>query len=109
MASILLVLASSPASPAGERAVSLAESLARQGHALTLCCVQDAVLLASDRAAPGAEAALERLHDHGARCVVLGEDLALRGLRAGALASAVDRAGLVALLDAGPDRVVGAL
>lgn len=109
MASILLVLSSSPTSPAGRQAVSLAESLAGQGHALTLCCLQDGTLLGSDHAPPEARSALADMLDRGARCVVLDEDLALRGLRPGARASAVDHAGVVALLGAAHDRVIGAL
>lgn len=109
MASILVVLTSSPSTPAGGQALSLAESLAGQGHALTLCCVQDAVLLGSDRAPRDARVALDRLLSHGARCVVLGEDLACRGLKPGDRAATVDHAGVVALLAAEHDRVIGAL
>ncbi len=109
MASILVVLISSPAAPGGQRALALAESFADQGHTLTLCCLQDAVLLASDRAPADARAALDRLLESGSRFVVLGEDLALRGLRARSRASAVDHAGVVALLAGGHDRVIGAL
>jgi hypothetical protein len=109
MASILVVLTSSPASPAGQRALSVASSLVAQGHVLTLCCLQDAAVLGSDRAPSEARASLNRLLDRGTRCVVLGEDLACRGLKRSERASAVDRAGIVALLDAGHDRVMGAL
>jgi len=42
-------------------------------------------------------------------CVVLQEDLALRGLEAGPCAAPVDHAGLIALLAADHDRVIGAL
>ncbi len=109
MASLLVVLAHSPGSPAGRRALSLAESLSRQGHALTLCCLQDAALLASTRAPGDRRGGLDRLLDRGARCVVLDEDLVMRGLRAGEGASAVDYGGLVALLTEPHDRVIGAL
>lgn len=104
MASILLVLTSSPNSPPGRRALTLAECLADRGDTLTLCCLQDAVLLAT----PAAGAALSRLLDRGARCLVLGEDLASRGLKPAAGAAAVDHAGVVGLLAAEPDRVIGA-
>ncbi|MFQ5898264.1 MAG: hypothetical protein ACE5JN_08460 [Candidatus Methylomirabilia bacterium] len=109
MASILVVLTSPPGAPTGRQALALAESLAGQGHALTLCCLQDATLLGSNRAPRDARVALDRLLDRGARCVVLGEDLALRGVQDGPLASTVDHAGLVALLAAPHDRVIGAL
>ena len=109
MASILLVLISSPASPAAQRALSVAESLVDQGHILTLCCLQDAVLLGSDRAPRDARETLGRLLVRGARCGVLGEDLACRGLRPSDPASTIDHAGVVALLAAGHDRVIGAL
>ena len=109
MASILIALSSAPASPAGRHALRLAESLAAEGHALTLCCLQDAVLLASEGAPGEARAALDGLLERGARCLVLGEDLLLRGLRAGERALTVDHAGLIAALTAGHDRVVGAL
>ena len=108
MASILVVLTSSPASPAGQRALSVAESLVDQGHVLTLCCLQDAVLLGSDLSPHEDRASLDRLLDRGTRCVVLGEDLACRGLRRSERASAVDHAGIVALLSAEHDRVIGA-
>jgi sulfur transfer complex TusBCD TusB component (DsrH family) len=49
------------------------------------------------------------LLDRGARCVVLDEDLVMRGLRVGEGASAVDYGGLVALLTEPHDRVIGAL
>ena len=102
---MLLVLTSSPHSPAGERALELAESLADQGHALTLCCLQDAVCLAaSERARPR----LRRLMGSGVRCVVLEDDLKMRGLRAFEETSVVDRKAVVSLL-ADHDRVVGAL
>lgn len=109
MASILLVLASSPASPAGQRALALAASLAAEGHGLTLCCLQDAALLASDRCPGAARAALDALLGGAARVAVLEEDLACRGLRPGADAVRVDHAGVVALLAADHDRVIGAL
>jgi sulfur transfer complex TusBCD TusB component (DsrH family) len=109
MASILAVLTSSPASPAGQRALSMAESLVGQGHVLTLCCLQDAALLAGDHSPREAGARLDRLLDRGTRCVVLGEDLACRGLTRRERAAAVDYAGIVALLSAQHDRVIGAL
>ena len=108
MASIVVALTSSPETPAGRRALALAESLAGQGHALTVCCLEDAVLLGSDRAAADARATLGRLLDRGARCVVLADDLALRGLRQDGSAVAVDHAGLVAILTADHDRALGA-
>jgi len=108
VASILLALSSSPDTAAGQRALALADSLADQGHALTLCCLQDAVLLASSRAPAAADVALARLLDRGARCLVLGEDLALRGLRAGPRASTLGYPGLVAALAGDHDRVIGA-
>jgi hypothetical protein len=43
------------------------------------------------------------------RCVVLHEDLASRGLEAGPDATPIDHAGLIALLAADHDRVIGAL
>ncbi len=109
MASILVALSSSPETPAGRQALKLAESLAAEGHALTLCCLQDAVLLGSDRARGEARALLDGLLDRGARCLVLQEDLLLRGLRAAERALTVDHAGLIAALTADHDRVVGAL
>ncbi|MFQ5829720.1 MAG: hypothetical protein ACE5JD_11280 [Candidatus Methylomirabilia bacterium] len=109
MASILFVLTNSPATPTGRQALALAESLAGQGYTLTLCCLQDATLLGSNRSPREARAALDRLLGRGARCVVLGEDLALRGLQESHSASIADHAGVVALLAAPHDRVVGAL
>ena len=109
MASILVALSSSPETPAGRHALTLAESLAAEGHALTLCCLQDAVLLGSDRAPGEARATLDGLLARGARCLVLREDLLLRGLRAGERALTVDHAGLIAALTADHDRVIGAL
>ncbi len=108
MASILIALSSSPETPAGRHALRLAESLAAERHALTLCCLQDAVLLGSDRVPGEARAMLDDLLDRGARCLVLGEDLLLRGLQAGERALTVDHAGLIAALTADHDRVVGA-
>ncbi len=106
MASILLVLTSSPQSPPGQRALAIAGSLAEAGHAITLCCLQDAVFLgAGDQARP----ALSRLLGGGARWAVLREDLAMRGLPAHEGASVVDHAGVVALLAGGYDRVIGCL
>lgn len=104
-----MVLTSSPASPAGQRALALGESLAAQGHALTLCCLQDAVLLGSDRSPREARSSLDRLLAQGARCLILGEDLACRGLKPKDHVSTVDHAGVVALLASGHDRVVGCL
>lgn len=109
MASILVVLSNSPSSPAGQRALSIAEVLADQGHALTLCCLQDAALLGSNHAPRDAQIALDRLLGQGACCVVLREDLACRGLKPGDRAATVDHAGVIALLAAGHDRVIGAL
>lgn len=109
MASILIVLSSSPSSPAGQRALALAEALAGQGHTLTLCCLQDGALLGSDRPPPDARPALDRLLDRGARCLVLGEDLTSRGLNPSGRASPVDHASVVALLAGKHDRVIGAL
>lgn len=109
MASILLVLTSSPHSSAGERALALAESLAGQRHTLILCCLQDAVFLARGGETNGSQEPLRRLLEHGARCVVLDEDLLTRGLKAGSHVVATDRAGVVALLAGDHDRVIGAL
>lgn len=109
MASILVVLTSSPASPAGQRALSVAETLVGQGHRLTLICLQDAVLLASDRSPSEGRSSLDRLLARGTRCVALGEDLACRGLKASERASALEHSGIVALLAAEHDRVIGAL
>jgi hypothetical protein len=109
MAAILLALTSSPQSPAGQRALAFAESLAEEGHRLTLCCLQDAVLLASRRAAGPPRESRDRLLERGARCLVLGEDLTRRGLEADPRASVLDHAGVAAALAAGHDRVVGAL
>jgi sulfur relay (sulfurtransferase) complex TusBCD TusD component (DsrE family) len=83
--------------------------LAGQGHALTLCCLQDAALLASTCAPGPARTALARLLNRGARCLVLQDDLVLRGLGAASSVSPVDHAGVVAALVAGHDRVIGAL
>jgi hypothetical protein len=109
MASILVALMSSPETPRGRRALSIVESLAVQGHTLTLCCVQDAVLLGSSRAPQPSRATLDRLLSHGARCLVLGEDLALRGLEAGPAVSMVDHTGVATALAADHDRIIGAL
>ncbi len=109
MASILLTLGSSPETAAGQRALALASALAGHGHALTLCCIQDAVLLGSDRAPGAARAILDGLLDRGARCLVLRADLLLRGLHGGERALTVDHAGVIAALAADHDRVIGAL
>ena len=109
MAKILVTLISSPETTAGRRALALAGALTDQGHELTLCCLQDAVLLGSSRAPAESRAALDRLLDRGARCVVAEDDLALRGLEAGARASALGYPGLAETLAAGHDRVIGAL
>ncbi|MFZ1057856.1 MAG: DsrH/TusB family sulfur metabolism protein [Candidatus Rokuibacteriota bacterium] len=109
MASILMVLISSPASPAGQRALAMVESLVDQGHVLTLCCLQDAVLLAGDHLPREAGTRLDRLLERGARLLVLGEDLACRGLTPGDRVPTIDHAGIVALLAAAHDRVIGAL
>ena len=108
MASLLLVLTSSPASPGGQRALSVAESLAAEGHRVKLLCLQDAVLLGSDRPPLEARALLGGLLGRGATLAVLGEDLACRGLARSELASAVDHAGIVTLLAGEYDRVIGA-
>jgi hypothetical protein len=104
-----MVLTSAPGSPSGQQALVLAESLADQGHSLTLCCLQDAVVLGSRCPPRAAHAALERLLDREARCLVLEADLILRGLEPGRRASALDHAGVVGLLSADHDRVIGAL
>ncbi len=109
MASILVTLTSSPETPAGQRALALVESLAGQGHALTLCCLQDAALLASTRVPGAACAVLARLLDRGTRCLALQDGLVLRGLAAARSASPVDHVGVVAALAAGHDRIIGAL
>ncbi len=109
MASILVAVMSSPETPRGRRALSLVESLAVQGHTLTLCCVQDAALLGSSRAPQTSRATLDRLLGAGVRCIVLGEDLALRGLEAGPAVSVVDHTGLATTLAADHHRIIGAL
>lgn len=109
MASILIVLSSSPGSSLGQRALALAESLSREGHALTLCCLQDAALLASTRAPRTARAVLEGMRHRGARCLVTAEDLQIRGLQASDGISATDHSGVVALLAGAHGRVIGAL
>jgi hypothetical protein len=109
MASILVALTSSPETPAGQRALSLVESLTVQGHTVTLCCMQDAVLLGSSRASHPSRAMLDRLLGRGARCLVLGEDLASRGLEPGPAVSMLDHAGLATTLAGDHDRIIGAL
>ncbi|HEV8308074.1 MAG TPA: DsrE family protein [Methylomirabilota bacterium] len=109
MASILIVLTSSPATPAGRRALALAGALGSQGHGLTLCCLQEAVVLGSTRPPRDVRPELQGLMARDVRCIVLREDLTLRGLEAGPDATPVDHAGLIALLAADHDRVIGAL
>jgi hypothetical protein len=109
MASVLVALISSPETPVGQRALSLVECLVVQGHAVTLCCVQDAALLGSSRAPQTSRATLDRLLGGGARCLVLGDDLALRGLEPGPAVSVVDQVGLATTLAADHDRIIGAL
>jgi hypothetical protein len=109
VSAILLALCSAPTSAAGRRALALAGTLAEQGHALTLCCLQDAALLASSRAPGEARAALNRLQERGARCVVLREDLSLRGLEPGPRALALGHAEVVELLAGEHHRVLGCL
>ena len=108
MPSILLTLTSAPETAGGRQGLALAESLAAEGHRLTMCCLQDAVILGSHRAPDGARAILDRLLDRGARCLVLLDDLVLRGLAAGERTVTVDRDGIVAALTADHDRVFGA-
>lgn len=108
MASILIAVTSAPETAGGRQALTLADSLVAQGHRLTVCCLQDAALLGSSRIPGEARVVLDRLLDRGGRCLVLLDDLALRGLEAGARAVTVDRAGLIAALTADHDRVVGA-
>ena len=109
MGSILVVLTSPPVAPAGRQALALADSLRSQGHGLTLCCLQDAAVLGSTRSPREIRPELEGLMARDVRCVVLQEDLALRGLEAGPRTATVDHAGLIALLAADHDRVIGAL
>lgn len=104
-----MALTSSPETPAGRRALALAAALGAQGHTVTLCCLQDAVLLGSDRAPSATQAQLDGLLARGARCMALTEDLALRGLRAGPQVSAADYPGIIATLAAAHERVIGAL
>jgi len=110
MASILMVITSSPHTPAGERAPSRSASPwpARDTRS-PFAASRTAVLLASTRAPSGGRAALDRLLDPDARCLVLSDDLILRGLQAAARARAIDYPAVVATLTADHDRVVGAL
>ena len=108
MASILLALISAPETAGGRQALALAESLAAAGHRLTVCCLQDATILGSNRAPSDARATLDRLLDRVARCLIIVDDLVLRGLAVGERAMTVDRDGIVAALTAADDRVVGA-
>lgn len=109
MGSILVVLTSPPTAPAGRQALALAGSLRSQGHGLTLCCLQDAAVLGSTRPPRDIRPELEGLMARDVRCVVLQQDLALRGLEAAPRAEPVDHAGLLAVLAAGHDRVIGAI
>ena len=109
MGSILVVLTSPPVGPAGRQALAVADSLRRQGHGLTLCCLQDAAVLGSTRPPRDVRPELEALMARDVRCVVLQEDLALRGLETDPGVTPVDHAGLIALLAADHDRVIGAL
>ena len=106
---ILMLLASAPHSPSGKQALTFAQSLAAEGHALTLCCLQDAVAWGAGVADDPTRSLLHRLEAVGVRRVVLGADLEMRGLRAPRGVSVVDYAGLVTLLAAEHDRVIGAL
>jgi hypothetical protein len=109
MASILVVLTSPPAAPAGRQALAFVESLRSQGHGLTLCCLQDAAVLGSIRLPRDIRSELEGLVARDVRCVVLQEDLVLRGLEVAPHVIPVDHAGLIARLAADHDRVIGAL
>lgn len=104
---IVMLLASAPHSPSGKQALAFAQSLAAQGHALTLCCLQDAVAWGAGGADDPTRSFLHRLEAAGVRWVVLGADLEMRGLRAPRGVSVVDYAGLVTLLAAEHDRVIG--
>ncbi len=105
---ILVLLASAPDSPSGKQALAFAQSMTAEGHALTLCCRQDAAAWGAGRADDPTRSFVHRLEAAGVRCVALGADLELRGLRAARGVSVVDYAGLVTLLAAEHDRVIGA-
>lgn len=75
-------MTSSPTSSEGRQALELAGALLEAHGALTLCALQDAVVLACRKQPDATRQVMERLLARGARLCVLNEDLALRGLTA---------------------------
>jgi len=105
MASLLMLVASSPASPQGAAAFQLAELLLQEGHQVSIYLVQDAVLAAR----PNAGSSSPR-PPQGATLYVLREDLALRGFLDNAClphAQLSDYRELVELMLERHDRVLG--
>jgi sulfur relay protein TusB/DsrH len=82
MSGVCLLITSSPTSPEGRQALELAEALYAASDALTLCALQDAVVLACRKQPDATRQVMERLLARGVTLCVLNEDLALRGLTA---------------------------
>jgi sulfur relay protein TusB/DsrH len=112
MSGVCLLITSSPTSPEGRQALDLTEGLLGAPDALTVCALQDAVVLACRKQPRETLHAMERLLACGATLCVLREDLALRGLASAELldqAKLVDSRGVVELLAEDHGQVIGCL
>jgi sulfur relay protein TusB/DsrH len=80
MRPVCLLITSPPTSPEGRQALDLASAFLQAGSGLTLCALQDAVVLACRKQPDDARQAMERFLAQGVTVCVPHEDLALRGL-----------------------------
>src|SRR3990172_10154417 len=107
-----LLITSHPTSPEGRQALELAEGLLSAHDALTICALQDAVVLACRKQPHETRQAMKHLLARGATVCVLQEDLALRGLASTELiepVTFVDYRKIVELLAGDRAQVIGCM
>ncbi|MBI4671897.1 MAG: DsrE family protein [Chloroflexi bacterium] len=111
MDSILFLLNSTPSSPNAARAFMAALTLRTQGHPVSLCLMQDAVLAGLETGEDGVNARTAHVLQAGVSMYALGEDLALRGFTPQKLYAGIQVADYPQLLDLFEQhaRVIGAL
>lgn len=108
---VVILVKSGPDSAEIERVLTMASDMLSQGHAVTLCLLQDAVHLCRAGARFPARTRLQRLLDKNAAVHALKPDCALRGIDPTAEAGRISAGGyasIVGLMESS-DRTIGIL
>ena len=108
---VAILLKSGPDSAEAERTLTIASDMLSQGHAVTLCLMQDAVHLCWSGASSKAAVHLQTLLEKQLSVTTLRQDCSLRGIDPVSKKNAINTGDYSSLIDLieSSDRVIGIL